>query len=145
MSNKPPENKESGDYEIGYAKPPLHTRFRKGHSSNPNGRPRGSKSFATLVNKALEQPVVLRKNGRTMTKRELLAEQLVNKAASGDYRATRLLTVELAPSLEKRAADPPQRGLSATAAERIRSALIGVPWNDQLNRTAKRPPPDDRG
>src|ERR1700693_3097798 len=71
MSNKPPENKESGDYEIGYAKPPLHTRFRKGHSSNPNGRPRGSKSFATLVNKALEQPVVLRKNGRTMTKREL--------------------------------------------------------------------------
>ena len=110
VSNKPPKDIEPGNYQVGYGKPPLHTRFRKGHSGNPNGRPRGSKSFATLVNQALEQPVVLRKNGRTMTKRELLAEQLVNKAASGDYRATRLLTVELAPSLEKRAADPPQRG-----------------------------------
>jgi len=137
VSNKSPENRESGDYEIGYGKPPLHTRFRKGHSGNPNGRPRGSKSFATLVNKALEQPVVLRRNGRTMTKRELLAEQLVNKAASGDYRATRLLTVELAPSLEERAAGPPQRGLSRVAEARIRTALT-EPWNDKLTEPPKK-------
>jgi hypothetical protein len=27
-------------YEVGYGKPPVHTRFRKGQSGNPSGRPR---------------------------------------------------------------------------------------------------------
>ena len=26
-------------YEVGYGKPPVHTRFRKGQSGNPSGRP----------------------------------------------------------------------------------------------------------
>jgi len=29
-------------YEVGYGRPPVHTRFRKGQSGNPRGRPRGS-------------------------------------------------------------------------------------------------------
>jgi len=29
-----------GSYEVGYGKPPTHSRFRKGHSGNPSGRPR---------------------------------------------------------------------------------------------------------
>src|SRR5579872_3351434 len=31
-------------YEVGYGKPPVHTRFRKGQSGNPRGRPRGTKA-----------------------------------------------------------------------------------------------------
>jgi hypothetical protein len=30
----------SPEYEVGYGKPPVHTRFRKGQSGNPNGRPK---------------------------------------------------------------------------------------------------------
>jgi len=30
-----------GGYEVGYGRPPVHTRFRKGESGNPGGRPRG--------------------------------------------------------------------------------------------------------
>jgi len=30
----------ASDYEVGYRKPPVHTRFRKGQSGNPRGRPR---------------------------------------------------------------------------------------------------------
>jgi hypothetical protein len=30
-----------GDYEVGYGKPPRRSRFRKGQSGNPGGRPRG--------------------------------------------------------------------------------------------------------
>jgi hypothetical protein len=30
-----------GDFEVGYGKPPQRTRFRKGQSGNPGGRPRG--------------------------------------------------------------------------------------------------------
>ena len=33
-------------YEVGYAKPPLATRFAPGRSGNPKGRPRGSKKQA---------------------------------------------------------------------------------------------------
>jgi Family of unknown function (DUF5681) len=32
---------EPGDYEVGYGKPPARTKFRKGTSGNPGGRPRG--------------------------------------------------------------------------------------------------------
>lgn len=28
----------SGDYEVGYGKPPVHTRFKKGQSGNPSGK-----------------------------------------------------------------------------------------------------------
>jgi hypothetical protein len=37
-----PEAAEATAYTIGYRKPPLHTRFRKGQSGNPAGRPRRS-------------------------------------------------------------------------------------------------------
>lgn len=32
--------KKKRKYKIGYAKPPKATRFKKGQSGNPNGRPR---------------------------------------------------------------------------------------------------------
>jgi len=52
------------DYKVGYKKPPLHTRFRKGQSGNPRGRPRGSKNFSTLLADALNEPVVVTEDGR---------------------------------------------------------------------------------
>ena len=119
--DKEPGNEEPGDYEVGYGKPPLHTRFKKGHSGNPNGRPQGSKSFPTLLNKALQKSVVLRKNGRTMTKMEVIVEQLTNRGASGDFRAMKLLFVDLAQYLHRELKPRRSRGLSDVAAARIRS------------------------
>src|SRR3954452_22678400 len=41
-------------YEVGYGKPPRHTRFEKGRSGNPRGRPKSSKNLATLLAAALD-------------------------------------------------------------------------------------------
>ena len=54
------------DYKVGYKKPPLHTRFRKGQSGNPRGRPRGSKNLSTLLTDALNEPVVVTEDGLSL-------------------------------------------------------------------------------
>src|SRR5260370_26442380 len=96
------KNKD-GDYEVGFGKPPRHTRFRKGHSGNPKGRPRGSRNASTLLDEALKERVVVSENGRRrkVTKLEAILTQLVNKAAQGDHRATQLLLAHQIPKIEE--------------------------------------------
>ncbi len=74
---------------VGYGKPPAHSRFKKGTSGNPRGRPKGRLDFATVLLKTLREKVVINENGRRtiITKLEASVKQLVNKAAAGDLRA----------------------------------------------------------
>jgi len=78
-----------GDYEIGYGKPPVATRFQRGRSGNPQGRAKGSRNLAQLIERELDQPLTITENGRrrSITKREAVAKQLVNKAVAGDPKA----------------------------------------------------------
>jgi hypothetical protein len=81
------------DYKVGYKRPPLHTRFQKGQSGNPRGRPRGSKNFSTLLTDALNEPVVVTEDGRRrrISKRELGFKQLANKFAMAEAQTTKML------------------------------------------------------
>jgi hypothetical protein len=83
--------------EVGYRKPPGATRFKKGSSGNPKGRPKGSLNVETVFIKSLQEKVVINENGqrKKVTKLEAALKQLANKAASGDMRAIRQL-LELA-------------------------------------------------
>src|SRR6201987_237468 len=91
----PPET--PGDYVVGYGKPPLHTRFQKGKSGNPRGRPRGKKNMSTLLSPALNASIVVVANGRRkkITKREAIVTQLVNKSAAADLKATQIVLAML--------------------------------------------------
>ena len=84
---------KNGDYEVGYGKPPPNTRFVKGQSGNPRGRPPGAKNFTTLLNEALNEQVIVAENGgrRKVSKRQAIVTQLVNRSATADLRAMKIL------------------------------------------------------
>ena len=82
---------DQDDYKVGPGRPPLHTRFRKGQSGNPGGR--SKKKLHALLADALNEPAFVTVDGerRQITKREAVVHQLVNKCATADLRATRML------------------------------------------------------
>lgn len=49
----PAKQGSNTDYEVGYKKPPKHTRFKPGQSGNPRGR--GASNFAELRAKAMRR------------------------------------------------------------------------------------------
>jgi hypothetical protein len=87
------------EHKVGYGKTPEHTRFQKGRSGNPKGRPPGSRKLTTtaLLDEVLDEPVVANVHGKriTITKRLAMLKQLANKAASGDVNATKLLFTKI--------------------------------------------------
>ena len=89
------------EYEVGFKKPPQATRFVKGQSGNPSGRPKGASNLATTFKAALQQKVIITENGRQrqVTKMEAATMQLANKAAAGDTHSIRLM-MQLVPSME---------------------------------------------
>src|SRR5215813_13677739 len=101
---RPPMPREKRrEYEVGYGKPPHHTRFKKGQSGNPRGRPSGSKNLSTLLSEALNEPVIVTENGRRrkISKRHAIIKQLVNQSAKGDWRAAKFL-LDIVQDIERR-------------------------------------------
>ncbi len=82
-----------GDYAVGYGRPPADTRFRKGQSGNPRGRPKGIKSLAQLLTEKFARRVTVQENGRPrqMGMLEVLIQKLINDAARGNHRAMRMV------------------------------------------------------
>jgi hypothetical protein len=93
------EEGDAPEYVVGYRRPPRATQFKPGQSGNPNGRPKGAKNFATALRTELDARVTITENGkrRTVSKREVIAKQVVNKAAAGDPRAIPILFNEIRP------------------------------------------------
>jgi hypothetical protein len=95
MTEDPP------DYQVGYQKPPLHTRFQKGRSGNPEGGRRHrhrEQRLVGLLEEALDARTA-RPPGRRATRREAIVAALVEKSAGGDLRAVKLL-LDLLPKTE---------------------------------------------
>jgi hypothetical protein len=83
----------SGEYEVGFKRPPVHTRFRKGESGNRKGRPKSTKNLKTDLNEELREKVTLKDGDRTrkISKQRAIVKTLVNKTLKGDARAASTL------------------------------------------------------
>ena len=89
--------KSKKDYEVGYGKPPKATRFKKGTSGNPSGRPK-KKSPQSLnpggIIEAIDnEQIEVSDNGKrkTMTKAEIEIRQLFTRAIRGNLPTARLV------------------------------------------------------
>jgi hypothetical protein len=76
-------------YEIGYGKPPVHSRFQKGQSGNPKGRKKGSKNLSTLVTELLDERIAVNtpSGRRNVSRVEMLLRKLIEIGAKGNPRA----------------------------------------------------------
>lgn len=94
--NQPAEENQStpaSEYDVGFKKPPKHTQFQPGQSGNTKGRPKGSRNFTTVIEQELNAVVSITERGKVkqVRKKEIIAKQVVNKAAAGDLKATGML------------------------------------------------------
>jgi hypothetical protein len=89
-------NEEKDDYEVGYKRPPIATRFKKGQSGNPSGKPKKiapelnpGKILQSIDNE--EMIVKIDGKGKRMPKAEISFRQLFNKATKGGLTDARLI------------------------------------------------------
>ena len=95
MSESP---KTSGDYEVGYGRPPVLSRFQPGQSGNPAGKRKGHATVAEIFMKEAARLVKVKRGDtvETITKHEAIVRRLLQTAMEGDIAAARLVCDRLA-------------------------------------------------
>jgi hypothetical protein len=87
-------DKTENNYEVGYRRPPVATRYPKGKSGNPKGRPKAAEFDPGRILQAIDnEGIILTVDGKRkhMRKSEMYFRHLFKKALGGDLRAAKLI------------------------------------------------------
>ena len=87
------ETEGNNIYQIGYGKPPKHSRFQPGKSGNPKGRDKASRGIKADLEAELKSTYTTYVNKQAFkgSKQRLTLKMLAMRAASGDLKAAQLL------------------------------------------------------
>ncbi len=135
-------NDDPTDYgKVGYKRPPVATRFKKGQSGNPGGRPRKAISRRHIAEKVLSEKQRL--GGQPQGTRvwfpnlELVVMTLKQLAASGHHQGTKLFDALLTRHGTQ---EPPTRKLGYLIVPEV---LSEEEW--EARYSPKDDPPDEPG
>lgn len=80
-------------YTVGYMKPPEHSRFRKGQSGNPKGRPKRTMNLVDRILEEMMKPVTVRCGGelKKITYYQAIIQKAIIQAANGNPRDRKFL------------------------------------------------------
>ena len=80
-------------YDVGFGRPPRHTRFQPGQSGNPKGKPKKVVSLAIDIQRELAERIGIREGDRSLkvSKQRALVKALLARALKGDTRAAGLV------------------------------------------------------
>lgn len=135
------------DYEVGYGKPPVASRFAKGRSGNPSGRPKGARNKVPAAHEERLKTIILEEAYRDIKINDgdrqvsvpmirAIVRAMAMGAAKGQPRAQTLFTTLLATIEQERAARHEEL-LEATMEYKLH-------WEKEIARREKlgREPPD---
>jgi hypothetical protein len=139
MKHDKTKDPHSNDDSVGYRRPPKNTRFTKGTSGNPAGRPR-ARHLQAPYEAVLGQLVTIREGGaeRRVTAAEAFLLQLAKRGIEGDGAASRasLALIEQARD-EQRSSEPltivfkaVDPGSVTSALETLRMAIKLDPYRE---------------
>jgi hypothetical protein len=109
----PDDPSETDPGSVGYRRPPMETRFRKGQSGNPAGKPKGSKNkpkpyaerLGSLMLEEAYRPITVSEDGNeiTLPLAQAVFRSLATAAAKGEARAQAMF-LKLVSASEEEAA-----------------------------------------